>query len=211
MIAPAKARADAEVLPLRFRDRLDHRAIAGRIRGHRLFEKAVFSRGHRGFEMKRTKRRRRRAQHHIHAAVDDFLIRIEPDELPLLRHVHLVGMRLRQALEAGHDLVFESIAHRPQHAVAIGGQRLIRRAAAATAAADEADLDFARRRRAGEDRREAERGDGGGGVLEEVTTGAVGVCGVHDEGGVRVGELLRGKRGEVLWIDASTRGECFAG
>ena len=177
--APHKAIHEREIFLLRLLHTLDHRAHAGRIHRHRLLAKDVLARIHRRLDVQRTEARRRREKHHIHAAVDHFLIRVEAVEFPLLGHVKLVRLLLElrlQHLQRRVNLVAENIAHRPQLHVAVRLERLRCRARAAPAAADEADLDLILREVGSahvfrNDDRRRDRESAGG--FQKITTGGV--------------------------------------
>ena len=132
----------------------------------------MLARVNRGLDVQRTEAGRGRENHHVHAAIDDLLIRIETDELALLGDVDLARLILEngfQRLETRINFVAKRLAHRPQHHVAVRGQRLIGRAGAASTAADETDLQLVARvgraRQARKCERAGERaaGDHGGG------------------------------------------------
>jgi hypothetical protein len=74
--------------------------------------------------------------------VDDVLVAVEPGVLPVLGDVD--PRAERRAFEAGEALVepiLEGVGHGDELGVGVGGERLLGRAAAPAATADEPDLD----------------------------------------------------------------------
>jgi hypothetical protein len=94
-----------------------------------------------GFEHGGVEVRAGRNHHRIHAAGEDFLIRVEPDEAMVILHLDLVRLGLGKLLAAGFDPLFEDIRHRNQADIFARVHRIAGRLRAASAAADEADLD----------------------------------------------------------------------
>ena len=78
--------------------------------------------------------------------VEDALVAVESDELPLGGHVELAGegFVLAEGLEGTVDFFLEDIPDGVEDDVVVGREGLFRRAGAATARADEADLDLLR-------------------------------------------------------------------
>ena len=92
-----------------------------------------------GAEVHRTEPRRRREHHQIHPAVDQLLVRIQPDEL--MRHVHFFLMPFLEAVHGAIDLVREHVGHGGQLDVVISREGLIGRPGAAPTATDQPHAD----------------------------------------------------------------------
>ena len=120
---------------------------------------------------------RRGEDGHISRAqrVDGTLIAVEAEELAVVRNIHLrADGAFLQGVVAAVELVLEDIGHRDQLDRAfLDVQRVVHRSAAATAAADQRDLDGLAVLRVNVREGDArERGDGGdlAGSFEEITT-----------------------------------------
>ena len=170
-VAPAKARADGEVLLLGLGHAFHDGADARRVGGHRLLHEHVLAGGDGGFHVQRAEAGRRCENHHVAAAVEDGLVGVEPDELVLVLDLHAgaeVGVALHVA-ELGIDLLGVDVGDGVNGGVLVAAQGIHRRLAAATAAADQADANLVAGRCCGGLRAEnagsrddsAERGDGG--------------------------------------------------
>jgi hypothetical protein len=93
--------------------------------------------------MHRAKSRGRSQQHHIHAAINDLLVRIQAHEALVRCHldplrVTLLHAVLLQGRQARLNLFLEGIAHRSEDDVFVRVERLARGARAATPTTDEA-------------------------------------------------------------------------
>src|SRR5713226_1330789 len=95
--------------------------------------------------MRRPKTRRRSEQHHINAAREQLLIRIESDELILGIDLHLRGAAAVELAEALIDAVLINVGDRGELGVIVGFECLGGGAGTSPAAADQADLNRVRR------------------------------------------------------------------
>ncbi len=86
--------------------------------------------------------RRRGQEHDVHAAVNDLLVGVQPDEAVLGRDLHFLRVLLLEVREAVLELILEGVAHRGQHDVRVGAQGLAGGAGAASAAADQPDFEL---------------------------------------------------------------------
>ena len=75
---------------------------------------------------------------HVHAAVDDVLIRLEPHEPPIF-DIHPIAGVLRELLQARCQSIGKRVTHGVQDDAFIGVQRLACRTRAPTATSDQAD------------------------------------------------------------------------
>ena len=145
LIAVAEARDDREALLASLLAGGHHRAHAGAVGGDRLLDEQVLARFDRGRDVQRTEVRRGGEQHDV-AAVDHALVGVEADEAVLGIDVDLgrdVGAVL-QCAQAAVDLIGEGVAERHELGVRVGAQRVLRRAGAAPAAADQTDAQHVR-------------------------------------------------------------------
>ena len=88
-----------------------------------------------GAKVHRTEPRRRGEYNEIHPAVDQLLVRVQPDKL--VRHVHFFLMPLLEAVHGALDPVRKHVGHGGQLDIVIGRERLIGRAGATPTAADQ--------------------------------------------------------------------------
>ena len=102
----------------------------------------MFTRLDRRLEVQGPEARRRGEDHEVHAAFQNFLVRIEAHKFAFLINVHLPGATALHRLEAAIKPIAKHLAHSVEFAIAISCERLIDCARAATATADEADLQF---------------------------------------------------------------------
>src|SRR5436189_380966 len=100
----------------------------------------------RGSDMHRPKSWWRREDDDVDAALDDFLVRIQPRETTVRLHLELVGIRLLQARQRALELVLESIADCHQRHVSVRCHGLRGCATSASAAADQTDAQRLARR-----------------------------------------------------------------
>ena len=100
----------------------------------------MFARFHRRLEVQWPEARRRGEDHEVHAAFQNFLVRIEAHKFSFLIEVNLTGAAALHRFETAIEFIAKHLAHRVEFAVAIGRERLINGASAASATADEADL-----------------------------------------------------------------------
>ena len=129
----------------------EHFADTGRIGGDGFFREDVFARFDRGLDLHRAEAGRRGEDDDI-GDFDGFFKSIEAEELALFRHVDAVGVLGFEIVERAGEAVFVDIGHSHEfdRADLVRAECLIRRAAAATAAADEGDFDFVIARGVGE-------------------------------------------------------------
>ena len=92
-----------------------------------------------GAKVQWTEPRRRREHHQIHPAVDQLLVRIQPDEL--MRDVHFFLMPFLEAVHGAIDLVREHVGHGGQLDIVISRKGLIGRPGAAPTATDQSHTD----------------------------------------------------------------------
>ena len=84
--------------------------------------------------------RRRGENHEIHAAFQNFLVRIEPHKFAFLININLPGAAALHRLKTAIEFIAKHLAHRVEFTVAVSRERLINGTGAAPATADEADL-----------------------------------------------------------------------
>ena len=111
-----------------------------RVDGHWLLGKNVLAGRDGGLQMGRAEMGGRGQNHHVHAAIDDVLIRVEADEAVVVGHGHLLGKHLPQIVEARLQAIGKGVADGRQLHVRIGVHGLGCRSRAAPAASDQADL-----------------------------------------------------------------------
>ena len=119
------------------------RPAARSVDRHGFLDEGVFVGVNRCPQMHGPEVRRRRQQHHIDAAIDDLLIGIKTDELPLGHHADLVpdGGAAAQLRQAAGERFWEGVPHGPQLGTGIGQQGIFGGAGTPAAAADEADFE----------------------------------------------------------------------
>ena len=142
--------------PFRLRQfgRCEHRANPDRVDRDGLLHEHVLARLDGGLEVHGTKMRRGRQDDQVHAAVDDFLVRVETGEARLGRDLHFVRMLpglggapillavLLDRAQAGVDAVLEQIAQRDDLDIGRGIDAVSHGPHPAAAAADQADADL---------------------------------------------------------------------
>jgi predicted amino acid racemase len=81
--------------------------------------------------------------HHVRER-DRLLVALEPDEAPVFGHIHPVPVLVLQTVQRAREPVFKRIGHGHQlhRSQGMGVERVIGGTGAATAAADERDLQF---------------------------------------------------------------------
>ena len=169
---PLEAYADLEIFLFRLLGGGEHLAHARGIGGHGLFHEDVFAGLDRGLKHHRAKAGRRGQDGDI-GGRDRLFKTIEAEELALRRDIDAGGVPGFQIAERALQPVFVDVGHGHEFDRAEVGsvERLIRRAATASAAADESDLEFVCARRMGEtlggQRAEERAADHGGGAFFE--------------------------------------------
>ena len=107
----------------------------------RLLHEDVLAGADAGLGVHRVELRRAGDQHHVDA-LDHLLVAVEAGEEMVLVGDDLAGPILLEPVILGLQAIGENVAHGGQFHVGAGLQRLFRRAAAAPAAANHADLDL---------------------------------------------------------------------
>ena len=93
------------------------------------------------FEMHGMEMRSGGNQHHVDVALDQFLVGVEAEEAMLVVDRHLLGVQLLQPPAGPLQAIGEDVGHGHQPHVLAGVHGVGGRPAAASAAADQADLD----------------------------------------------------------------------
>jgi len=94
-----------------------------------------------GFEMNRPEAGRRRQDDVVRVGREHLLVRVEPGELAILRHVDLRGVILAPLLERRRQPIGECVAHCHELHTLRAVERIEYRAGPAAAAANQADPD----------------------------------------------------------------------
>ena len=158
---------------------------AGRVGGHRFLGEDVFTGINGGFDVLGAEARRGGEQHDVHAAIDNFLIGINPHEHAFLYGVtDFAGMIFLDALEPRLGFILKGFTDGVEFDVGIRRERLVNGTGTAAAATDPADLQLGAVGLAEGDGR---KGDcrcagGGGGGFDEIAAGGISVL-AHDENG----------------------------
>ena len=142
-VARHQADADFEVFRGGLRGEIDHPARGRAVGGERLFHEHVELLLDRVGEMHPTKRERRREDGDVAGpqAIHGVLVRVKADELAVLGHVDARGVFAFQRVVSGLQARCEDIGHGDEFdGAGVDGEGVGRRAGAATAAADERDL-----------------------------------------------------------------------
>ena len=117
-----QAHAHLEVLGIRLLGEVEHPPRRRSIDRHRLLHEHVQALLDGVGELDPAERRRRREDHDVPGlqGVHRLLVPIEPDELPVVRDVHLVRVLALQALVGGLQAVLEHVGHRHElHGAAV--------------------------------------------------------------------------------------------
>ena len=141
VVAPAEAGDEVQALLLGGPGRFQHVAHAGRVDRHRLLAEDVLAGRDRRLEVVRAEMGRRAEQDHVDVGRHYLLVGVEADEAVIVGHVHLVA-EVDGKLALGRlDLVGKGVGQHGQLRVLVGPHRVDRRPLAASAAADQRDLD----------------------------------------------------------------------
>ena len=181
--APDEAIDDGCALFFGFLDGFHHRMHAGRVGGHRFLGEDVFTGINGGFDVLGAEAWRGGEQHDVHAAIDNFLIGINPHEHAFLYTVaDFAGMIFLDALEAGLSFILKGFADGVEFDVGIRRERLVDGAGTAAAAADPADLQLGAVGLSEGDGGECDSrcAGGGGGGFNEIAAGGIGLL-THGE------------------------------
>ena len=195
LIAALEADDDLELLLIGHFGHFEHLAHAGAVHGDGLFHEHVFASVDGGFEMIRAEAGRRGEDDEV-AGVDDLLVAFDAVVNAVI-HLHALGVFVADVGEGAFGFLFEGIAHGVEHEVGVRrGERLIRRARATAAGANEADFDFvAAGGPGGLGDGESAGGSGGADKLAARGGRRSGWC-VHEEwGNVRLERFLCGNEG----------------
>jgi hypothetical protein len=143
VVAPAEAGDQREVFLLRLGGGFQHRAHARCVGRHRLFAEDVLVCRNRRGQVFRPEAGRGAEQHHIHAAVDYLLVRVEPDEPVVRCDIELLSDRTvsLELSDAAINRVGEYVAHGRQDDVLVAAERIGRRTRASPSASDQANFD----------------------------------------------------------------------
>ena len=123
-VTPAQSRNHRQLLLARFLHRLQHGAHAGAVHSNRLLAKDMLAGFDTSLQMSRAKSGRGGKQHHVHAALNHLLIRVESHEAMFRIDLNSIFGLLLQDSQAAFQAVFERIGHRRQDDVLISRQRL---------------------------------------------------------------------------------------
>ena len=100
----------------------------------------MFARLNCRLEVQGPEARRRGEDHEVHAAFQNFLVRIEPHKFAFLINIDLPGATALHRLKTAIKFVAKHLTHRVEFTVAISRERLVDGTGTASATADEADL-----------------------------------------------------------------------
>ena len=170
-----EAAGDLEIFLRSFLASFQHAADARRIHRERFFHEDMHALLHRVFQVNGAEARGRGQQHHVAFAegINGLLESVQADELAFRGHVQLLFVVPFQVGEAGLEAMVEDVGHGPQFGWALGGKGLGGGAGAASAAADQGDLNgvvLSGVAGAGEGAGERGTGNGGAGGFEELAT-----------------------------------------
>ena len=186
--APAEAGLDAEILAFCLGGGGDDVAHARGVGGHGLFAEDVLAGGDGFFQMLRAEAGGCGEDDDIDVGGEHLIDGFEADEFLALLDLHLIGLQFADVVEAGVEALADDIAHGGEDDVFVGGKGVAERAGAATAAADDPELErlFLVRADDGGEAQNGSSGDSGGGAGEEraAIEGSIG-CVVHGENVVR--------------------------
>jgi hypothetical protein len=173
-VSPAESGHQLGALVLRLLRGLHHLAKPRHVRGHRLLTEDVLPGTDRLLEMVRTESRRGREDHHVHAAVQNLVDRVEADESTFVPDHDAGSVLVLESVETVPQTILVDVTHRPEQHAGIRIDRLVRRPGTSAAASDEPHLDaVARGGRAPDGHREAGRTDRRGGLHERAAIDAV--------------------------------------
>ena len=141
VVPPAKSTHHMKSLGLRVLCVLKDFADAWAIYCHRLFHEDMLLLIHRILEVFGTEVGRCGQDHDIDTGVDDLLEGIEADEPSFGIHLHLPTMAIHQIAVTRGQSIIEGISHGPESYAAVGSHGLSCSTGAATATADQSDLD----------------------------------------------------------------------
>ena len=143
VVAPAEAVDEREVLGLGVLAGLKELAEAGPVDGHGLLDERVDPFLDGIGQVQRPEVRRRCQEHEVDL-IDDVLVGVEAGVLAILGNVDpRADRRSLEGREVFVDPILEGVGHGDELGAGVGGERLLGRAGAPAAAADQTDLDRA--------------------------------------------------------------------
>ena len=157
VVTPAEPGHERQVLRLCELLRGHHFAHARGIRRAGLLAEDVLVRVHRGRQVLWPETWRRRQHDHVHAAIDHFLVRIQPEVRVVDLHPRPELLAARQPFRRAFDDGLLDVGDGRQLVVGVRRQRLGGRSGAPASAADDANLDGVRDRLGGDDSRKTRR------------------------------------------------------